>query len=294
MKVSLKIFILFSLSCIAVLSLNPAIAGAPPKQGRYGEVTLTLSELQTLADAMDRVYLDIGYYVSIEHLNDLLSDYTVYDFDNIDQFDGTWVINLTTARFHPDKVDLSSPYHLWQGPYVTYHESRFTIDGDGYDRGTLLDFWGTPYYLFSPAGLVRTDQHTITQELYGDYFDVYAIVSLGPDCVKSDDDLWRSFGVPPTRVTLTSISSPRAFPGDPLVLRGYNLGTRTRGEPQLLLGGVPVDTFTSWSENQIEFTVPQGATSGELKVVMDTDESNPLYLAITEHPTAAVNWTLYQ
>lgn len=281
-----------ALSLLLCLVLCLAIAGE--KEDRYGEVIATLAELQTLTDAMEWVYLDIGYYVSIENLNDLLTNNPVHDFDNIDQNIGTWVIDLTTGMFYPSKRDLTHLPLLWQGPYVTYQESRITVDGGGYDRGALLDYWGTPYYLFSPAGLVRTDQHTITQELYGDYFDLYAIVSLGSDGIKSSDDLYRTFGVPPTRLVMTSVSGQTAYPGDPLTLRGYNFGTQSKLDPILYLNEKPVNTIISWSDRSIEFTVPPDGESGNLKVVRDLEQSNIIFLTVSEIPTSANRWNLYE
>ena len=255
---------------------------------------ITELEMQTLAEAMEIVYLDTGYYVSIENLNDLLSYHTVHDFDNIDQFIGTWVVDPSTALFYPDKVELTHVPHLWLGPYVTYQDDRIALDGGGYDRGTLLDLWGTPYYLFSPAGLVRTDQHIVTLELYGDYFDSYAIVSLGPDGIKSADDIVRTFGAPPTRLVLTSLSAPGAYPGDTIALCGYNFGSRSRQAPELFLGVAPVSSILSWTDRLIEFMVPEGASSGYIKVVKESEESNLLYLNILEQPTRANTWRLYE
>ncbi|MCX7000847.1 MAG: IPT/TIG domain-containing protein [Candidatus Sumerlaeota bacterium] len=282
-----------------MLSGMPIVMGissepAPPPPPRFGEITATLAELQTLADAMTVVYLDTGYYVSIENLNDLLSNNTVYDFDNINNGGGTWVIDPATALFKPQMANLTVPPHLWQGPYVTYQDSRISLTGSGYDRGTLLDFWGTPYYLFSPAGLVRTDQHVITLELYDDYFDSYAIVSLGPDGVMSSDDLIYTFGEPPTRLVLTSLSVQSAYRGDTVRLRGYNFGAGGSGNSRLLLGAMTINAISSWSDRQIEFTVPSGAASGNVSVEKGQEVSNGLPLTILEHPSAAAHWLLYE
>ena len=284
----------FVLLLIFLFCLNPGFSGERTRAEKAGSRAITEMELQTIADAMEMVYLDIGYYVSIENLNDLLSPTPVHPFDNIDQWGGTWVIDLTTADFHFPQVDLTHAPHLWQGPYVTYQDDRISLDGAGYDEGSLLDLWGTPYYLFCPLGLVRGDEHTITQELYGDYFDVYAVVSLGPDGIKSEDDAYRTFGAPPTRLVLSSLSQREAFPEDTLTLRGYNMGTRNRQTPNLLLNNIPVPGIISWTQSEVVFTVPQDAQTGYVKVVIYTQESNLLPLAILEPPTSAKNWFLYE
>ncbi|MBN1899725.1 IPT/TIG domain-containing protein [Candidatus Sumerlaeota bacterium] len=295
MKYFFRKGIAFRLGAIFILfCFISCLAPAGEKQERYGEVTATLAELLTLTEAMEWAYIDIGGFVSIENLNDLLMTNPVHDFDNIDQFDGAWVIDLATGMFYPEKKDLTHLPLLWQGPYVTYQESRIAVDGAGYDKGTLLDYWGEPYYLFSPAGLVRTDEHIITQEIYGDHFDLYAIVSLGPDGIMSSDDLYRTFGTPPTRLVLTSITRESAHPGDTVSIRGYNFGIFSKLDPVLYLNEKPVNTIVSWSDRLIEFTVPPDGESGNLKIVKDSVQSNSIYLTILEIPTTAQMWTLYE
>lgn len=290
-----KITVLAMAILVLVNMISPAQEKAS-REERYGEVTATLAELQTLVDAMTVVYIDIGYYVTIENLNDMIIADPTYDFDNIDQYGGTWVIDTDTAFFRDEKIDLTVPPRLWQGPYVNYQQQRISIDGKGYDRGSLLDYWGTPYYLFSPAGLVRGDQVAVTNELYGDYFDVYAIVSLGPDGIMSEDDLWRTFGMPPTRLVITSTSVPSAYPGDEVSIKGYNLGSNgatARQNRQLLLAGEEIHSITEWTPTRVSFLVPAGAESGNLKIINDGEESNAIYLEIRQTPTSAFTWTLY-
>mgnify|MGYP006284599539 FL=1 len=279
---------------IALVILFSAAALPAKEDSPGGNRAITELEMQTITDAMAVVYLDIGYYVSIENLNDLLSDNTTYDFDNIDQYGGTRVIDLDAGLFHETNVDLTVPPRQWRGPYVSYQDDRISEDGEGYDEGTLLDLWGTPYYLFSPAGLVRTDERIVTQELYGDYFNVYAVVSLGPDAVVSEDDIYRTFGTPPTDTVITSLSTTEAAPGDRISIRGYNLGTRTRQIPELYLNGDPVTTIVSWTNTEIVFEIPADAQSGTLWIEIDTEKSNSLSLTITQTPTSASHWVLYQ
>ncbi|HPB30380.1 MAG TPA: IPT/TIG domain-containing protein [Candidatus Sumerlaeota bacterium] len=287
--------IVMIMACVVMCVIPRADADAGDAPGKFGKVTLTLDEMRTMAEAMDIAFIDISCYVALENLNDLLSPYTVHDFDNIDQHEGTWVLDLATAFFRADKVSLAVPGRLWQGPYVTWQDSRISIDGAGYDRGSPLDLWGTPYYLFSPAGLVRGDSHTITLELYGDHFDSWAIVSLGPDCVKSGDDICWTFGLPPTRLILTSLSRSSAFPGEQVSLRGYNFGAGSRSTPAVYLNDRPVNTLVSWTDRQIVFTLPENAESGDLKVTSGSETSNAMPFTVQEHPTGAGRaWTLYE
>ena len=100
-------FFIFAPLFIAAMA---ALCAANP-----GSIVATLSEMQSLTDAMELVYLDIGGYVSIENLNDLLSEQTTHDFDNISQGGGTRVIDTTTAFFYPQLQNLSMPPRRWLG-----------------------------------------------------------------------------------------------------------------------------------------------------------------------------------
>ncbi|MCD6385805.1 IPT/TIG domain-containing protein [Candidatus Sumerlaeota bacterium] len=254
---------------------------------------LTEQEIQTLIDAEEQVMIDTGYYVSIENLNDLPTDNATYWFDYINEGGGAAVIDHHTGMFKPGRVDLLKLPNVWQGPYATYQPGRITLDGAGYDVGTLLDFWLNPYYLFTPIGLARPPSQTITQELYGDQFDRYAIVSLGPDGVKSADDIIRFFGGAPTALVVSSVNPASAEPGETITLRGYNFGD-TQGDSQVVFNATNVSQIDSWSDRQIRFRVPPDAQSGYVKVVVGGQESNAVYLAVKGTQTQAENdWTLY-
>jgi len=256
-------------------------------------LSLTELEMAILVDAETTVFIDTSYYVSIENLNDLLSPDVTYWFDYIGEGGGTAVLDLATAFFKPERQDLTYLPHLWRGPYVSFAPERITVSGAGYDPGTLLDFWWHPYYLFSPAGLVRPPSMSITQELYGDVFDAWAIVSLGPDGMKSSDDIIRQFGVPPTTLIITSLSTPQATYGDRVTIRGYNLGA-SQGTSQVLLNGVPVSTVESWASREIIFRVTEGMASGNVVVAVDGYESNPVGLTILAPSSNVALWFLYQ
>lgn len=275
---------------ILLLSLfNCAIAYSSDNSA----LQLTELEIQTLIDAEEQVMIDTGYYVSIENLNDLPTDNVTYWFDYINEGGGAAVIDHHTGMFKPVRVDLLTPPNLWQGPYVTYQPGRIALDGAGYDVGTLLDFWSNPYYLFTPLGLARPPSQSITQDLYGDQFDRYAIVSLGPDGVKSDDDIIRFFGGAPTALVVSSVNPNTAEAGETVTLRGYNFGD-SQGDSQLILNNTIVNEIESWSDREIRFRVPADAQSGYVKVRVSGEESNGLYLVVKDTQTQVeCEWTLY-
>lgn len=276
---------------------------------------LVEQELRILAEAEEMVYLDTGYFVSIENLDDLPSNTGNYWFDYINAGGGAVVIDPRTGRFKPERVDLLQYPHLWLGPYVTYQPGRISVEGAGYDPGTLLDLWGRPYYLFTPVGLARPPEMSITLEIYGDQFDRYAIVSLGVDGVKSADDIIRWFGFPPSALVISSLRPDMVEPGAEVTIRGYNFGTmkdygtekehndgqslrdNIKGEKierQVLLNDNPVTEILLWSDREIRFKVPLEAQSGYVKVKIGAVESNGLYLTVISLvPASSKNWWLY-
>jgi hypothetical protein len=254
--------------------------------------SLAITEMQNIATAEDLAYLDIDYYVSIENLDDLAYGSPIHYFDDINDGGGTAVIDLRTARFKPERVNLLAPVLKWKGPYITYDEGRITLTGNDYDVGTLLDFWGNPYYLFTPAGLARPPSMSVTLDFYGDAFDTYAIVSLGPDGVKSDDDLKVYFGVPPTSLAITSASPSPAEAGGIITIKGYNFGD-SRGDSRVEINGIEIAQIDSWSGREILAHIPSDARSGMLSVVVGETRSNEIFVEIRIPTAAASEWTLY-
>jgi len=257
-------------------------------------VVAALADMATLSDAEIAAYLDTGYLFSLEDLNDLLSPWTYYYFDDIMWAGGAQVVSTLTGRFEPNRVDVRVPPHIWGGPYVTYHQDRISLDPAGYDPGTPLDPWGNPYYLFTPLGLVRPTLGALTLELYGDTFDRYAIVSLGPDGVMSDDDVIFPFeGAPfylPTRTVISSVNPAVVSPGQSATIRGYNFGA-TQGSSRVELGSRAVAAIVSWADRSVTFVVPSNAASGQVVVARPTERSNPFLLQVR---SAARHWTFYR
>lgn len=298
-----RLALLFAACLAALCASDRAGAKSPEDADRR---LANLAEMNTLRQQMELVAIDTRFYTSIENLNDFIpQDRNQDDFDNINDDGGTLVIDRNTARWKPIRENLTDLPFCWQGPYVSYVPSRLIPLDNGYDRGTLIDFWGNPYLLFTPLGLARPDQQTITLEFYGDQFDRYAIVSFGPDMVMSGDDLIVEFGLPPTRLTVSSLVPDRASTGDEIEIRGYNFGepaSPSKGNllsidfpGVVLLNGEPIKTVKSWSNRSIVFTVPNGAESGTIQVRIGEDASaqvsQPRRLSIL---SAARSWKQYR
>ena len=165
---------------IKVLSILSCLFLATALQAKNETEQITEYEMLMMIQAEEAAEIDTGYIVSLENLDDLPTDQVTNAFDYINYGGGAEVIDPRTGLFKSTRMDLLMPPNTWQGPYVTYQPGRISLTSS-YDLGTPLDLWGMPYYLFSPMGLVRPGTLSVTQELYGDHFDRYAIVSLGSD-----------------------------------------------------------------------------------------------------------------
>ncbi len=282
------------------------LAWAP--QRSFGQATEL--EMANLILAIELAQLDTQYIHSIENLNDFVSaSPPIHAFDDIHDGGGTWAIDPATGRFLPNRIDLRSGFFAWQGPYAIFQQNRISLDGGGYDPGTLLDLWGRPYYLFTPLGLARPETGQISLELYGDQFDRYAIVSLGPDGVKSADDAIRLFGAPPTRLAVSSLLPRIAGKGASATIRGYRFGANQGG------GGVMVEKATekanaaeaadagsgeaeveAWSDREIRFAMPDWAGNGlywiRVRTAGGAVSDPPLQIEIAT--AARARWMLYE
>lgn len=260
---------------------------------------LARAEEQSIIEALEVCYIDIGYCVSIENLNDLPGGTPIKEYDNINQLGGTPVIDISTGLFKPGLLDLTKAPHLWLGPYITYQPSRVSDSGAGYDPGTLIDFWNKPYYFFSPLGLLLPDSRSVSLDLYGDYFDRYAIVSLGPDGVVSDDDIVSFFGGAPTKTVISRASPPEAYAGDTITVRGYNLGSaKSHGRifpGSIYLGDKQMSEIISWSDRSVSFKLSENAESGDLKIISQGSESNTLHFKVLNKTSRVqIPWELYE
>lgn len=274
----------------------PSQAQAPAPQAWASDPRVVATELEmaNLAEAMELAAIDTGYWTSIENLNDFIAfSPPVHDFDDINDGGGTLVIDPATGRWRSQRKDLRNPPLQWQGPYISFPAERVSVDGAGYDPGTLLDLWGQPYRLFTPLGLARPFEAMISLELYGDAFDRYAIVSLGPDGVKSGDDLIRLFGSPPTALAVSSLSPSRARLGASVRIRGWNFGA-SQGAGRILLNGRDAGPAQSWTAREIVFIVPAWAQSGAVQVEVGGISSQPPLELTVALSRAGQSWKKYQ
>ena len=243
-----------------------------------------------IIQALEMVYLDTGYYTSIENLDDLAST-TSQPYNNINDGGGMLALEMSTANWRAARVPMSGLFGGWMGPYIAVQPQKISVDGAGYDPGTFLDPWGNPYYLFTPAGLARPTTKSITLDLYGDAFDRFTIVSLGADGVVSSDDVMRQFGSAPTQMMITSLRPATAARGANVTVHGYNLGSSASGKA-ILSNGSPVPNIVSWSPTQIVFTVPQNAYDGPIQVQIGAVKSNAMDLHLLTRTTR--QWTMYE
>ncbi len=233
---------------------------------------LALVEMNYIAQAMTFFYLDFGTITTIENLDDILAETATPDFQAINNNGGALVIRPSSGL--PERQFLVARPPAVGPPYLTRSSGQQFEGPDGdYDEGTLLDPWGNPYYLYSPLGLVEPKSETVSLRFYGDVFDLYTIVSHGPDgAFGGGDDLELSLGFP--QVTETRISAAVLGPLErktplgryQLELRGYGFGT-TQGVGAVLLNGVEaLPVSVDWSPTRISAVLDSfpglGATAG--------------------------------
>ena len=147
----------------------------------------------------------------------------------------------------------------------------------------------------------------MTQELHGDRFDRYAIVTLGPDGIVSGDDGIRLFGSGVRSFSLSTIVGDRVttensktgtsytiVAGSSVTLRGYAFGD-TQGSARVMFDGDELTDVVSWSPKRIELILPEDTTGeGELLIDRNGALSNPLQVQIVPPPPNAVEgWILY-
>ena len=268
---------------------------------------IALSEMQSIADAIQVCELDTIFYVAPEALNDISNPSSNPIYNYINDQGGTYVISPPEGTFRPARRNLLTGINQWAGPYLNYQPARTQLGLTPYDQGSPLDPWGTPYLFFSPLGLLRGDSGTATLEFYADAFDRYTLISLGPDTVKSGDDIIYQFGGGIDAFAVSSVRSAAAglnqgaarstefslANGQDAIVRGINLGAVQNGAE--VRWGTEIFPVVSWSNREVRFSIPTTATgTANLTIRRAAAETNPLPLTLSEPVTAvSPDWHLY-
>lgn len=262
---------------------------------------IATAEMQTIAQAMTAAELTTTWYFVPEALDDGSNPSANPAYQYINDQGGPFVIKPNEGRFRASRVAQTVSILGWDGPYATYQLGRIQTGTTPYDQGTPLDPWGSPYYFHSPLGLLRGDTGQTTLEVYGDQFNAYTLVSLGPDGVKSSDDLFYQFGAVVTVFSISSLrtlggppSSPLTAPaGTPIAIRGVNLGASQSGAT-VWLDSLPITDVLSWSNREVSVTLPSALeTSGTLRIERAGNFTNGLGLEVYIPPACAEGWELY-
>ena len=286
-----------------------AIVGGLCGNVRAQSVAVALSDMQTLANAEDICALDTNLYVSLETLNDLSSTPDPASRDNVLANGGTYAVETWRGAFRPGgRMDLVNRTLAWGGPYVTFQSGRTQETVGPYDFGSPLDPWGTPYWFYTPLGLLRGDSGAVTLEGYGDQFGRYTIVSFGLDGVKSADDLTYQFGPGLSSFALSSLRGTGVTPppapnpaqvawgvtsGNTITVRGINLGS-TQGIGQVMFGAVELTGVSRWTDREVDVTVPAALTAqGSLFIQRGSQQSTALQVNAAPPIVGVNDWQRY-
>lgn len=292
-------------SCLRAFALAFALA-LPCSAAR---AQLTLVEMSNLATALQSCAITNQFYVSLESLDDLTV--SIFDINDIDTGGGTFVMRPEVGLFEGARRTAPEfPGGGWQGPYATFQIGTVNPDADIYDLGSPLDLFGNPYFFFSPHGLIRGDTGVVTQELYGDAFDRYTLVSLGPDIIQSADDIFFQFNGGVTEASISTVAGPSvttinqgaagsrytAIHNTAGTIRGYAFGA-VQGGSQLMFGSLDLTAnITAWSDTAVSFTFPLDVNEpGDLFLIIGASPTNvlPVLIRVPGGLNAAQSWTLY-
>ena len=90
----------------------------------------------------------------------------------------------------------------------------------------------------------------------------------------------------PTTPEITALQPDSAAAGDTILVLGLRFGA-TQGTSRVLFGSLESET-SSWSDTQIEATVPTGAQSGTVRVVVNDQASNEKSFQVGSTPPPPV------
>jgi photosystem II stability/assembly factor-like uncharacterized protein len=88
---------------------------------------------------------------------------------------------------------------------------------------------------------------------------------------------------PPASPFISGISPVAGYSGTPVTITGSAFGF-SQGTSAVLFNGLPADSIVSWSDTQIIATVPVGAATGQLVVMVDPNSSNGVLFTISTVP----------
>lgn len=256
-------------------------------------------EIQNIATAMELFYFDYNDFTTIENLDDSFSTTVNPEYQRINDGGGALQINPTTGLVRREFLvqgSFAGPPYLTRSSGNEYEGSN----GD-YDEGTPLDLWLNPYYFYTPLGLVEPTTGDLSLRYYGDDFDLYTIVSHGPDGQPGGgDDLFEQIAI---TVTATTVSSAKASPqtsrvGLPwtVAIKGYNLGASQGSGRVLVDGKAGAAVVTSWSPTLVTAELPALPAEGT-PIWLETGSgtvTRQVELIHTEQALTAENWHLYR
>jgi predicted lipoprotein with Yx(FWY)xxD motif len=85
--------------------------------------------------------------------------------------------------------------------------------------------------------------------------------------------------VSPTGPIITSVNPSEAKAGNEIRVTGAGFGSG-QGESRLMVGGIAASSIVSWSNTEIRAQVPEGASTGSVKVAIGGVESSPGALVV--------------
>lgn len=280
---------------LATLALAAAASVSHGEEAEKALPTAALLEMNNMATAMEMFYIDNSRFTTLENLDDGIFSPPGRPWQYINDGGGALV-------FQPQIGELFRqffPHETYMGPYLTgYDDSRIEGPGGDYDIGTPLDPWGTPYYFYSPLGLIEPATDSISLRYHGDAFDRYTIVSHGPSGLPGGDDLIRQFGL---TITASTISSARVeLPAEKeathqIRIRGYNLGSE-QDTREVLLDGDPSPALTtlSWQQEEVLLAADPPPVEGtEVSIRLESGAQTRSVPLLPLDETRAADWLLH-
>lgn len=213
-----EVVITFIIIGILALIMTPMLVN----RSKQAKVTATTKDLEIIADAMERVAIDTGYYVRPYVLDDGLGGNGVGNTEYGDTYEGVrdnedediyytdpeyFFISITTDDFATNQSNLwnrlseNETNFNYNGPYLIMH--RDENDNDWPD-----DPWGNDYLLFTRAGGLKPAYAPLDEGVTDYSSEFYTTLSyeVSSSDVEFDTDVFKL----PTLLSL----GPNGLPGD--------------------------------------------------------------------------------